>query len=185
MIFRSVVVTMFVLFNSHLQANEVNDNFEKRVDNIFQDKFPADSPGCSVGVFKDQSILFEKSYGLANLEHNVPLSAKSVHRLASVSKQFTAFSVLLLADEGKIDLEDDIRIYLPDLHDYGTKVSINSMLGHFSGMADYRDFEKLLPKPLLSSAGGPFRLGNQDYLTNNEYYDVIKTLPLFMRRRML
>lgn len=151
---------------------------EAEIDKIAQANISDDGPGCTFGVIRDKKFLIQKSYGLANIEHKVPLSSKSVFRMASVSKQFTGFAVLLLADQGKINLNDDIRQYLPDLHDYGTKVTINSMLGHFSGMADYDTLEKLLPKPLLSAAGGSFRLGDEDYLTNEEYYDVIKSLPL-------
>lgn len=151
---------------------------EKEMDKIAQENISTDGPGCSFGVIRDRQFLIQKSYGLANIEHQIPLSSKSVFRMASVSKQFTGFAVLLLADQGKIDLDDDIRQHLPDLNEYGVKVTINSMLGHFSGMADYDTLNKLLPKPLLSIAGGPFRLGDEDYLTNEEYYDVIRSLPL-------
>ncbi|CAM4188105.1 serine hydrolase domain-containing protein [Pseudoalteromonas byunsanensis] len=151
---------------------------EKEIDRIAEESIPANGPGCSVGIIKNQQFLFKKSYGLANIEHQVPLSSISVFRMASVSKQFTGFAVLLLAEKGKINLDDGIRKHLTDLKDYGVKVTINSMLGHVSGMADYDTLKSLLPKPLLSAAGGPFRLGDEDYLTKEEYYDVIKSLPL-------
>jgi len=173
-----ILTVVLLLACSNLQANELNKALEKKIDAVIADYVTDDTPGCSIGLMNNKELLFAKSYGMANLEQNTKLSSKSIHRLASVSKQFTAFSVLLLADEGKIDLDDDIRTHLPDLHDYGTKVTINSMLGHASGMADYRDLDKLLPTPLKSVAGGKFRLGDEDYLTINEYYDVIKTLPL-------
>ncbi len=151
---------------------------EQELDKIAQANISKDGPGCTFGVIRDKQFLIQKSYGLANIEHQIPLSSKSVFRMASVSKQFTGFAVLLLADQGKVNLDDDIRQHLPDLHDYGAKVTVNAMLGHFSGMADYNTLKELLPKPLLSTAGGPFRLGDEDYLTNEEYYDVIKSLPL-------
>jgi CubicO group peptidase (beta-lactamase class C family) len=163
---------------SGLQANEIHKTIEKKIDIIVSDRIAKDTPGCSIGLMKDQKLIVAKGYGMANLEQNTVLTSQSIHRLASVSKQFTAFSVLLLADEGKINLNDDIRTHLPDLYDYGTKVTINSMLGHASGMGDYNDLDKLLATPLKSVAGGKFRLGDEDYLTINEYYDVIKSLPL-------
>ncbi|WP_440053314.1 serine hydrolase domain-containing protein [Pseudoalteromonas sp. T1lg65] len=154
---------------------------EAELDKIALKKIPVAGPGCTVGVIRDRQLLIQKSYGLANIEHQVPLNSKSVFRMASVSKQFTGFAVLLLADQGKLNLDDDIRQYLPDLHDYGVKVTINAMLGHTSGMADFDTLQQLLPKPLLSSAGGKFRLGDEDYLTNEEFYNVIKSLPLAHR----
>ena len=151
---------------------------ENEIDAMANELIKANGPGCSVGIIKNNQFLFKKSYGLANIEHQVPLSSTSVFRMASVSKQFTGFAVLLLADQGKINLDDDIREHLPDLSDYGVSVTINSMLGHVSGMGDYDDMLKLLPKPLLSASGVTFRLGDQDYLSNEEFYDVIKSLPL-------
>ena len=162
------------------QANEFNDG----IDAIFADIDSATDPGCSVGVVANGQLIHQAGYGLANLELDVPLDGTHVHRIGSVSKQFTAFSVLLLAEEGKIRLEDDIRTYLPDLLDYGVPVSINAVLGHIAGMADY-DFisggdEGEVPGGLniVSAAGGPFRIGNEDYLTIGEFYDVVKRAPL-------
>ncbi len=174
------VFSCFIAFTAHISMAENKPLvlLEKEMDKIAQVNISAEGPGCSVGIIQDNKYIFKKSYGLANIEHQVPLSSTSVFRMASVSKQFTALAVLLLADDGVINLNDDIRTYLPDLHDYGVKVTINSMLGHFSGMADYDTLNKLLPKPLLSAAGGPFRIGDEDYLNNQEYYQVIKSLPL-------
>lgn len=175
--FRTFSVALIMACSS-LQANEIHKTIEKKIDAIVSDKIAKYTPGCSIGLMNDQKLIVAKGYGMANLEQNTVLTSQSVHRLASVSKQFTAFSVLLLADEGKINLDDDIRTHLPDLYDYGTKVTINSMLGHASGMGDYNDLDKLLATPLKSVAGGKFRLGDEDYLTIKEYYNVIKSLPL-------
>ncbi|NMR26888.1 beta-lactamase family protein [Pseudoalteromonas sp. NEC-BIFX-2020_015] len=173
------IAGVLLLFSFAVMGSETQLTLlEKEIDRIAGESIPVNGPGCSVGVIKNQQFLFKKSYGLANIEHQVPLSSISVFRMASVSKQFTGLAVLLLAEKGEINLDDDIRKYLTDLKDYGVKVTINSMLGHVSGMADYDTLQSLLPKPLLSTAGGPFRLGDEDYLTREEYYDVIKSLPL-------
>jgi CubicO group peptidase (beta-lactamase class C family) len=168
-----------------LLAITSNEIFIEKVEEVFANKFKPSAPGCSVGVMKDNKLIFAKGYGLANLEHNIPLSAGSVFRMASVSKQFTATAVLLLADEGLIDLQEDIRTYLPELADYGSKVTVNAMLGHFAGMGDYDmvgdSYEGQAKKghsTLKSAAGGEFRLGNQDYLSIDEFYQVVKKLPL-------
>lgn len=119
------------------------------------------------------------------MELNVSLDGSHVHRMGSVSKQFTAMAVLLLAEEGQIELDADIRTYLPELHDYGVPITINAMLGHFAGMGDYDLIAGSYEGPvaehsldLRSVAGGPFRLGNEDYLTIDEFYDVVKRVPL-------
>ena len=105
--------------------------------------------------------------------------------MGSVSKQFTAAAVLLLAEEGRIDLAEDIHAYLPELPEYGAPVTVNAMLGHFSGMGDYDLIAGSYEGPmaddaidLRSAAGGPFRLGNEDYLTIDEFYDVVQRVPL-------
>lgn len=159
-------------------ANTTVALLEKKVDDIASGMIDSHGPGCSVGVIQNENYLFKKSYGLASVEHAVELDSKTKFRMASVSKQFTAFAVLLLADDGKINLNDDIRKYLPDLYDYKETVTINSMLGHFSGMGDYDTLKELLPKPLLSAAGSPFHIGDEDYMSNNEYYTMLKSLPL-------
>lgn len=163
--------------------------FNAKVDALFSEIDSNTMPGCSVGVIHQGKLIHKAGYGAANLELGVPLSGDNVHRIASVSKQFTAFSVLLLAEEGKIDLQKDIHTYIPDLPDYQHKVTVNAMLGHIAGMADY-DFISGGPKKrdrggpvedglnLTSVAGGPFRLGNEDYLTTEEFYEFVKKTPL-------
>lgn len=160
------------------------------LDNTLRTLIPADEPGCSVGVFENGNALIKNGYGLANAELNVAMSDHNVHRMASVSKQFTAMAVRLLADEGKIDLNKDISTYVTNLPMYGTKVSIESIIGHTSGMGDY-DLISTYDYPddfkaekgalnLKAVSGHPFRIGNEDYLSVSEFHDVVKTLPLIL-----
>ncbi|MBQ86092.1 MAG: penicillin-binding protein [Gammaproteobacteria bacterium] len=160
------------------------DDFNDSVDAVFYQINAATDPGCSVGVIAGGELIHRSGYGLANLELDVPLDGTQVHRIGSVSKQFTAFAVLLLAEEGKVDLEKDIRVYLPELRRYGYPVSINAVLGHVAGMADYDYVSGGEDGPvegglnLTSVAGGPFRLGNEDYLNIQEFFNVVKQIPL-------
>ena len=161
------------------------DNFSTKVDDFFSHIDSDNAPGCAVGVIEKGEWLHKAGYGLANMEHHVPITSSSIFRVGSVSKQFTAMAVLVLAEEGKIDLQEDIRVYLPELRDYGHKISVNAMLGHFAGMADYDFIAGSYEGPasekkvnLNSAAGGPFRLGNEDYLTILEFYDIVKTVEL-------
>lgn len=178
----SVVSYCLAVSASASELPDRNSTVEK-IDALFSSAIAADVPGCSVGVIDNGELVLQRGYGLSNLEYSLPLTGNNVHRIASVSKQFTAMAVLLLAEEGRIDLQEDIRRYLPELTQYGAKVSVNAMLGHFSGMADYdyiSDPDNNTPEGLniKSAAGGPFRLGNEDYLTIDEFYEVVKRAPL-------
>jgi CubicO group peptidase (beta-lactamase class C family) len=174
------ILSLLVLITTSSFATEFNN----KVDLLFSGIDRENAPGCNVGVIKDGAFIHKAGYGLANIELAVPLSGDNVHRIGSVSKQFTALAVLLLAEEGKIDLQNDIRTYLSELKNYGAKVTVNSMLGHFSGMADYDyiadDNGATIEggANLLSVAGGPFRLGNEDYLSIPEFYEVVKKVSL-------
>ena len=180
---KPVSLALTVLLST--SAISAPENFSAKVDEVFSDIDNQNAPGCAVGVIEQGKWLHKAGYGMANLELNVPITTSSIFRLGSVSKQFTAMAVLVLAEEGKIDLEEDIRTYLPELRDYGHKISVNAMLGHFAGMADYDFIAGSYEGPasekkvqLNSAAGGPFRLGNEDYLTIQEFYDLVKQVPL-------
>lgn len=171
---------LLLLLSLGLSAKVCATDYAAQIDPLFDD-IATTSPGCSVGVVKAGTLVHKAGYGLANLELNVPLNGNQVHRIASVSKQFTAMAVQLLADAGKIDLNQDIHTYLPELRDYGHKVTINAMLGHVAGMGDYDFVDKLKDdkaKTLKSTMGGNFRLGNEDYLTIDEFYRYVQTVPL-------
>lgn len=106
------------------------------VDAIFAEWTTA-TPGCSVGVGRDGSPVVEKGFGMADLERGVPNRGDTIFEAGSVSKQFTAAAVLLLARDGKLSLDDPIRRYLPELPDYQTPVTIRQMLNHTSGLRDW------------------------------------------------
>lgn len=167
------------------EAPELSDTAAgAQLDAVFASIDPL-GPGCNVGVIQDGSWAHKAGYGMANLELDVPLDGSQVHRMGSVSKQFTGLAVLLLAEEGLIDLEADIHTYLPALPDFGAPVSVNAMLGHVAGMGDYDLIANSYEGPvaegsidLRNAVGGPFRLGNEDYLTIPEFYDVVKRVSL-------
>ena len=108
-----------------------------RLDPIFASYASGRTPGCAVGVYRAGDILFARGYGYADLEHDVPLTDTSVFLLASVSKQFTAAAVLLLAGDGKLSLDDDVRKFIPELPDYGKRMTLRHLLHHTSGVRDY------------------------------------------------
>jgi CubicO group peptidase (beta-lactamase class C family) len=110
----------------------------RRADAIVTAHAKTGHPGCAVGIYQNGRTLYEGAYGLANLEHNVPIDPQNtVFGVGSVSKQFAAASVLLLAQDGKLKLDDDIRKYLPEMPDYGHVITIDHLLHHTSGLRDY------------------------------------------------
>ena len=119
------------------------DELTKRVDSIFSRWDSPTSPGLALGIIKDGNIVYEKGYGIANLDDNTAISPQSVFYVASVSKQFTAACIALLIEQHKISLDDDIRKYLPELPDYGKPVRVRDLVYHMSGIRDYSSLWEL------------------------------------------
>jgi CubicO group peptidase (beta-lactamase class C family) len=109
---------------------------QARVDQIFAEYDHSKTPGCELGVIRNGAFIYRKGYGAASLELEVPLSAQSVFYMGSVSKQFTAASVVLAAQQGFFSLDDNIRKFIPELPDYGQPVTMRQMLHHTSGFRD-------------------------------------------------
>ena len=113
------------------------EDSQPRIDKIFADYNKTDSPGCALGVVRDGSFIYRRTYGMASLELGLPLSSASIFYLGSVSKQFTAASVVLAAEQGFLSLDDDVRKYIPELPDYGHTITLREMLHHTSGIRDF------------------------------------------------
>lgn len=96
----------------------------------------ASSPGLAIAVVKDGEIIHSNGFGLANLEYSIPISPSTVFDVASISKQFAAFSILLLAHEGQLSIDDTVREYLPELSDFGHEITIKHLLHHTSGLRE-------------------------------------------------
>lgn len=109
---------------------------EGMVDQLLSGYDRRDSPGAVVGVVRSGELVFVKGYGMANLEYDVPNTEQTVFHMASVSKQFAAFAVALLAQQGKLSLDDDIRKHLPEIPDFGTPITIRHLIHHTSGLRD-------------------------------------------------
>jgi CubicO group peptidase (beta-lactamase class C family) len=108
----------------------------KGIDDIFADWNKPDTPGAAVAVVRNGEIVYKKGYGTANLEYGVPITGDTVFHVASVSKQFTAMALVLLEQDGKLSLEDDIRKHLPELPGYGRTITIRNLLQHTGGISD-------------------------------------------------
>ena len=113
------------------------------IDGIFKEFVTGQSPGCAVGATRGGAPLAAKAYGMADLEHGVPLTPQSVFYMASVSKQFAALAILLLERDGKLRLEDRVRTHIPELPAYTDAITIRQLLHHTSGLRDYLTLSSL------------------------------------------
>jgi CubicO group peptidase (beta-lactamase class C family) len=119
---------------SNLSAPQPRIN--EQVDQLFAKWDKVETPGAAIAVIKDEKIIYRRGYGMANLEYDIPNTPTTVFHIASVSKQFTAFAIYLLERENKLSLDDDVRKYLPELHDFGKAITIRQLLHHTSGLRD-------------------------------------------------
>ena len=117
--------------------SSADSSVQARVDRIFAQWDRTDSPGCALGVYHNGRVEYARGYGMANLELGVALSPQSVFDIGSTSKQFTAMSIMLLARDGKLSLDDDIRKFIPELPKYKETITIRHILTHTSGIRDY------------------------------------------------
>ena len=126
-----------------LLAQQLDAAAAKHIDSVFAAFATTHSPGCAVAVTRGTQVIFARGYGMASLELNVPITPRTVMDIGSVSKQFTAASILMLQQEGKLSLDDDVRKYLPQLPDLGHTVTLRHLITHTSGWRDYSDIMSL------------------------------------------
>ena len=168
-----VILISFASFSVNANMSDLS----KKIDLLFDDR--SQKPGCAVGLVENGEYIHSKGYGLANLEHEIPIGMDTIFRIGSVSKQFTTMAIAILEEKGKLSFEDEMKVHIPDLVDYGEQVTINHMIHHYSGLGDYEYMD--YPGRFKNAVGEEFRWGNEDYLTNKEFHDLIKTLPLIRK----
>ena len=115
------------------------DRMKQIIDRLFAEFSSPDAPGIAVSVIKDGEILVSEGYGIANLETGVACSPRTNFRLASVSKQFTAMAIMILAERGKLRLDDSLVNIFPDYPIHGEAITLRHLLTHRSGLLDYED----------------------------------------------
>ena len=126
----------FAVIKSTVFAQSLPDSTIKKIDSLFAKWNSTHSPGCTVGIIRNDSIIFSKGYGMANLEYSVPNEPQTLYHMASVSKQFTAYAIVLLARKNKLSLDDDIHKWLPWFPDLKEKITVRNLLNHTSGVRD-------------------------------------------------
>ncbi|WP_111683970.1 serine hydrolase domain-containing protein [Winogradskyella tangerina] len=130
-----LVVLVFSGLCAFTQDNNTTD-IEKKIDEIFKNYNDINKPGAAVAVVSKGEVVFKKGYGSAQLEYDIPVTPSTVFHIASVSKQFTVYSILLLEQQGKLSFDDDIRKHIPEVPDFGTTITLRHLASHTSGMRD-------------------------------------------------
>ncbi len=158
----SIVTALSLPITLGAQRGPVSDTTSRIADRVFDAYHGTDSPGCALGVSRNGRVVYERGYGMANLETGTPITPASIFHVASVSKQFTAMSIMLLAKDGKLSIDDDIRKYLPEIPNYGTTITIRHLLTHTSGLRDQWE--------LIALARGRFE---EDRITEADVMDIV------------
>lgn len=158
-----LALTALVSVPCAVSAQTLSPEMITKVDKIFDKYDRTDSPGCALGVYQDGKIVYAHGYGMANLNDDVTITPETVFHVASMSKQFTAASILLLAAQGKLSLDDDVHKYIPELQDYGVPVTLRQMMHHTSGLRDQW--------ALLELAGWRY---SQDLITDADVLSVVE-----------
>lgn len=134
----AVAVSLFALAQAQSGASN-SENLAAQVDKVFAQFDKPDSPGCALAVIKDGQIVHKRGYGMADLDHDIPIKPDTVFHVASVSKQFTAMAILLLAKQGKLSLDDKAQKYITELREFDQPITIRHLLHHTSGLRDQWD----------------------------------------------
>jgi len=137
-----ILLTVLLILSGASRAQNISlDNDIKEIDTYLNEKFPQDGPGAVVLVAKDGEIIMRKAYGMADLELGVPLKPEMVFRIGSITKQFTAASIMMLAEQDKLSLGDDITQFIPDYPTRVHKITIHHLLNHTSGIKSFDEVE--------------------------------------------
>lgn len=159
-----IIVFGLLLHPLHAQEKSINqltDHFDK----ILSEQFKPNEPGATVLVARNGQIIYNKAFGMANLENNIPMHVDHVFWIASIGKQFTAIAILQLMEQGKLNLQDEITKFIPDYPTKGNKITIEHLLTHTSGIPTYSGMKD--PEKKLSPG-----------CTQNDVIDFFKNLPL-------
>jgi CubicO group peptidase (beta-lactamase class C family) len=173
-----ILIAFLVLL---ITAPALADSRTDVVDKLFAQFDTMASPGCAVGVSQNGRVIYEKAYGMADLERNVRLNTDSVFDVGSIGKQFTAASVVLLAQQGKLKFTDSVRKYVPELPAYFDRVTIDHLIHHTSGMVEVGALVILIRDGLgqqhISDLEAEARDGQGDYhMSNDEFIQLMSRL---------
>jgi len=121
---------------SSVCSQALPDSIKTKIDSLYANWTNRITPGCTIGIVMNDSLVYSKGYGLANLEYSIPNTPATIYHMASVSKQFTAWAIIMLARQGRLHLNDDVHKYLAWLPNFKQKITVQHLLNHTSGIRD-------------------------------------------------
>jgi CubicO group peptidase (beta-lactamase class C family) len=135
-LYSKYLLVLFTLLIFSAQSISYGQHLQSKIESILQEKYPPKAPGATFLIAKEGNIIYKKAFGLSNLELNVPMQPNNVFEIGSMTKQFTAISILILMEKGKLNLNDKITKFIPDYPE-GDKITIHHLLTHTSGIKDF------------------------------------------------
>ena len=155
--FLIILIGLRLNVHAQLSSSEITS-----VDGVFKAWNHSTTPGVAVGIIRDGNLVYTKGYGMADLEHDIPIADSTIFYIGSVSKQFVAMCILLLEEQGKLNLADPVQKYLPDFPTYQAPITIGHFIHHTSGVRDNLT--------LWALAGNDYL----DHIDKNEMYQLIR-----------
>lgn len=181
--YRRIFIPFFLLLLFPPLALTAQDARIDQVDTIMAAWHRTDSPGCALAVIQDGEIVHRKGYGMANLEHSIPITPETVFYAGSVSKQFVTTSILLLQEQGRISIDDPVQKYFPEIPTYNRPITLRHLIHHTSGLRDYLEMtmltgrnyldgitEKEIMRLIARQKGLNFETGSREYYSNTGYF---------------
>ncbi|SDJ06421.1 CubicO group peptidase, beta-lactamase class C family [Pedobacter sp. ok626] len=185
---------LLLLVSTLLTFAQGDKDFSAQYDELLSAQFKPSETGAVALVAKNGEVIYKKAFGMANLELNVPMTTDMVFKIGSVTKQFTAVAILQLLEQGKLNLQDDITKYIPDYPTKGSKITIEHLLTHTSGIKSYTgmtDFGKMMPnnmtpleliqiiktQPVDFAPGTKFKYNNSGYFILGYIIEKITGMP--------
>jgi CubicO group peptidase (beta-lactamase class C family) len=191
-------IFLFVIVNATF-SQSLGDGVIKRIDQLFGNWNRSDGPGCAIGIVRNDSILYSKGYGMANVETGLKNTSETIYQTASISKQFTAYSIVLLVKAGKLNLDDDIHKYISWFPDLKETITIRNLLNHTSGIREDQELlgiagtrwddvitQEHILKVLQNQQALNFKPNNQYSYSNSNYIllaEIIKSVTNQSLRR--
>lgn len=201
---RLLLFICLISIAAHSQTLQINESRLKSLDSLFRLHFPSNEPGAIILLAQGGKSILRKAYGMSNLELNVPLNTDQKMGIGSISKQFTAVALLLLQQENKLNIKDDIRKYLPRYNTWGRSITIEHILSHTSGIPSYTElpgFDTLADKkisnsqlihffenaPLIFEPGSNWSYSNSGFVLAGVIVEKITGMPFndFVNERIL